>query len=165
MGVSDDGYPSFTELKDSRGIPSERRMEEGPVAFIECVQNIPCDPCEWVCSSGAIQVGENITALPRLIEERCNGCGACIAACPGQAIFVVHANYSETETLVTFPYEFVPLPREGDIVTGVNREGMPVTVGRVIKVRTGKALDHTAVISLAIPKEFAWHVRSIMIEF
>ena len=161
MSVIVDGYPSIAELKDSLGIPSEERMEQGSVAFIECVQYIPCDPCEWVCARGAIQVGEDITALPRLIEERCDGCGVCIAACPGQAIFVVHKNYSKTEALVVFPYEFMPLPREGDMVTGVNREGAPVTTGRVVEVRTGKALDRTAVISLAIPKEFVWHVRGM----
>ena len=164
MSVIKNGYPSFAELKDSPGVPSDGRMEQGPVAFIECVQNIPCDPCAWVCPCEAIHVGEDITALPRLIEERCKGCGICIAACPGQAIFLVHINFSETEALITFPYEFVPFPQEGDIVTGVNREGAPVTTGRVIKVGMGKALDGTAVISLAVPKKFALHVRNILIE-
>jgi len=161
MGVVTDGYPSFAELEASPGYPAPERLEQGAVAVIECVQHIPCDPCGWVCPRGAIEVGEDITALPRLLADQCNGCGSCIAACPGQAIFVVDLHYTEQEALVSFPYEYVPFPQVGELVMGVDREGAPVAQGRVEKVRMGKALDRTAVISLAVPKEFAQQIRSM----
>ena len=40
------------------GIPSEERMKLGPVACIECLQQIPCNPCEEACPRGAITVGK-----------------------------------------------------------------------------------------------------------
>lgn len=160
-GVVINGYPSFEELRNSPGYPSEERLCKGAVAVIECVQEIPCDPCAWVCPKQAIKVGGDITNLPRLVEDDCIGCGICIAACPGQAIFMVDVNYSPTEALISFPYEYVPFPQEGDTVNAVDRAGCPVAKGRVVKVRTAAVNDRTAVISLAVPKEFAHTVRSM----
>ena len=104
------------------GIPTPERLERGPVACIECVQCIPCNPCETACPQKAITVGSEITALPRLDEDRCNGCGICITRCPGLAIFNLHKNYSETTSLVSFPYEYVPLPEPGAAVRCTSRD-------------------------------------------
>ena len=31
--------------KEDIAIPSEERLKKGPVVIIECVENIPCNPC------------------------------------------------------------------------------------------------------------------------
>jgi ferredoxin len=113
-GVTFTGIPSEQELQDSPGYPKPEDFEKGPIAVIECVQEIPCDPCETACRQGAIVVGEPITNLPYFDADKCTGCGLCIASCPGQAIFVVHLHYSDEESLVTFPFEYLPLPQVGD---------------------------------------------------
>ena len=100
-------------MEHTPGIPTPERLERGPVACIECVQCIPCNPCETACPQKAITVGAEITALPKLDADKCNGCGICITRCPGLAIFNLHKNYSETTSLVSFPYEYVPLPEPG----------------------------------------------------
>ena len=82
------GYPCMEELRKVPGFPSEERMRKGPVAVIECVQEIPCNPCQAACPKKAITIGENITHLPVLDQEVCIGCGICISRCPGLAIFV-----------------------------------------------------------------------------
>ena len=85
-GILYDGYPSILEIKEANNWPSEERFRRGPVAISECVQQIPCNPCEAACRFGAITVGEEITGLPRLDEEKCTGCGVCVKTCPVQAL-------------------------------------------------------------------------------
>jgi Fe-S-cluster-containing hydrogenase component 2 len=160
-GVKYTGIPSEEELLASPGRPSRERMEKGPVAFIECVEDIPCNPCEEACPFGAITVGLPITNLPVLHGDQCTGCGLCIAQCPGLAIFKVHLNYTETTSLVEFPYEYCPLPEEGDTVPCGDRNGDYVTQGKVISVKNAKVNDGTAVVGVEIPKAYCLEVRTI----
>lgn len=160
-GIKKTGIPSWEELKASPGLPDADRLEEGPVAFIECVQEIPCNPCEDVCPFGAIEVGSPITNLPKLYGEKCTGCGLCVAACPGLAIFKVHKNYTNTTSLVEFPFEYHPLPKTGETVRCVNREGEFVVEGKVVKVRNPKQFDATPLITVEVPKKYFLEVRSI----
>lgn len=141
------------------GIPSRERRAKGPVACIECFQQIPCNPCEEACPRGAITVGEEITGLPHLDEEKCNGCGICMTRCPGLAIFGIDESYSEKTALISFPYEYVPLPAQGQNVPCTDRKGCFVTEGTVYRVRTSPAFDHTAIVTVEVPKEYAMEVR------
>jgi Fe-S-cluster-containing hydrogenase component 2 len=136
-------------------------VKNGPCAVIECPQEIPCNPCEPACPRGAITVGTPITNVPVLDASKCTGCGQCIAACPGLAIFVVNHSHSGSEATVAFPYEYLPLPRVGDIVRGVDRTGTPRCDARVVSVVSPPRYDHTAVITVAAPKDLACEIRSI----
>jgi Fe-S-cluster-containing hydrogenase component 2 len=160
-GVAYSGVPSEEELDRSPGYPSAEALARGPLAVIECVQKIPCDPCETVCPTGAISVGEPITNLPRLDASRCTGCGLCIPACPGQAIFRVDITHSTHEATLSFPYEFLPVPAKRDRVVAVDRAGVPVCEALVLRVAMPPAYDRTAVVTIVIPKEHAMRVRGI----
>ncbi|HAE80279.1 MAG: 4Fe-4S binding protein [Clostridium sp.] len=160
-GVVYTGVPSQAELAACPGIPSEERMRKGRVACIECVQEIPCNPCEGICHFGAITVGEQITNLPCLDEKACTGCGLCVAHCPGLAITIIDKSYSETEATVDFPFEYIPLPKEGDVVDAVSRGGEVVCKGRILSVKKPKAYAGTAVVSMAVPQEYIDEVRSM----
>lgn len=155
------GYPSMEEIKEANGYPTEERFKKGPVAVIECVQPIPCNPCEASCKFGAIVVGDPITNFPRLIEEKCVGCSLCLAQCSGLAIFIVDKSYSETEAAVGFPHEYVPLPEKEQEVIAVNRAGEEVCPARVVKINNSVKNDKTPIITIAIPKEFADEVRGM----
>lgn len=146
---------------DGPGIPDGARRRQGPVACIECFQQIPCNPCEEACPHGAISVGSEITALPKLDEERCTGCGLCVTRCPGLAIFIVDESGEDGMARVGFPYEYVPLPAERERVRCQDREGRVITEGRVVRVRTSPAFDHTALITVEVPERYAMAVRSI----
>ncbi|MCR4429914.1 MAG: 4Fe-4S binding protein [Tepidanaerobacteraceae bacterium] len=158
-GVIYQGYPSEQELSKSPGVPSDERIKRGPVAFIECVQEIPCNPCEEACPYGAIAVGQPITNLPRLDEKKCVGCGACIAKCPGLAIFVLDG--SEQKAKISFPHEYYPLPQKGDVVDCVDREGKAIVKGIVLKVVKSPKYDATAVVTVEVPMEYIKIIRSI----
>lgn len=157
----DTGIMFKKELEASPGYPSKGELEKGPVVVIECTEEIPCNPCETVCKKGAIVVGEPITNLPRLDPEKCSGCGLCIPICPGLAIFLVDATYSEDKATISFPHEYLPLPKEGDEVEAVNRKGKIVCRGKVIKVRSPKSYDHTPVLTIVVPKRHIHEVRGI----
>ncbi len=155
------GIPSQEELLASSGVPSAERLEKGPVAFIECVQDIPCNPCEEACPFGAIQVGLPITNLPELDQEKCTGCGLCIAPCPGLAIVTIHKHYTDNTALITFPYEYLPLPGKGENVPCGDNQGNFVTEGKVVRVTCPKSHDRTTLVSVEVPKEYCLEVRTI----
>jgi Fe-S-cluster-containing hydrogenase component 2 len=159
-GITSTGVPSREELEKSSSVPKKERLNKGPVASIECVQLIPCNPCTNACIHGAITM-QGFPCLPRLDVDKCMGCGLCVPCCPGQAIFVIDKTYSETEALVSFPYEFLPLPNVGEEVGAVNREGEVVGKGKVIRVLNPEKYNHTAVVTIAIPIELADEVRTI----
>lgn len=159
--VDNIGIPTKDELQRAPGIPTKDRLLKGPVAVIECFQDIPCDVCEKACPFGAIKVGDSLTNLPILDEDKCIGCGNCIPKCPGLAIFVVDLTYSEKYATVSFPYEFLPLPKPEDEVYAVDRKGKVICKATVEKAIYSAKFDRTYILTIRVPKEYAMDVRFI----
>ncbi len=155
------GIPTIENI-NSR-FPSDERLQKGPVVVVECYQNIPCNPCYTACRRDAIKPFEDINDFPNVDHELCNGCTLCVSNCPGLAIMVVDATYSDTEAVIKIPYEFLPLPEEGQTVTALNRAGEPVCDAKVIKVQNTKNQDKTPVISIAFDKKELKNVRNFKI--
>lgn len=161
MAIINTGYIEYDELASVQALPNQERYDKGPVAIIECVQEIPCNPCEAACKFGAITIGDPITNLPTLQAEQCTGCGICVSKCPGLAIFVVNKSFSDAKATVAFPYEYYPLPKEGTTVKAVNRKGEPLCDAKVVKIINPKSYDRTPVITIEIPKNLADEIRSM----
>ncbi len=155
--LSKDGVADITDLKTV--FPDEKRLNSGPVAIIECFQEIPCDPCYASCSKGAILPFENINDLPRMDFSLCDGCALCVAACPGIAIFVIDITHSDDKALLKLPYEFVPLPQKDETVSLLDRWGNIAADGKVI--RCVKFRDKTSVVWVTAPKDNALNIRTI----
>lgn len=153
------GVPTSQDIKEVT--PSPERLNKGPVAIIECFQEIPCNPCSTHCLRGAIADMTNITEKPKIDYDKCNGCGICSVACPGLAIFIVDMNYSADKALVKIPYEFIPLPEENEMVDALNREGNVIDKACVVKVQKFKNNEKTPLLWLAVNKENAMEVRNI----
>ena len=149
------------ELRSTPGFPSDERLAAGPVAVIECPDRIPCNPCETACPRGAIRVGPPIASLPHLDAEKCHGCGLCVVACPGMAIFVVDMTFEPDRATVTIPYEFLPLPEPGHEVVALDRAGQPLGPAEVVEVRNPPSFDHTALVTMAVAKEHALEARHL----
>mgnify|MGYP000719330587 CR=1 FL=1 len=137
-------------------MPLEKHLRKG-VAIIECVQEIPCNPCVDICPLKAISM-ENINALPKIDYEKCIGCGKCVEVCPGLAIFLV--KIIDDKALVNIPYEFLPLPKEGSAVKALNREGKEICDAVVKKVKE----RGTPVVIIELPAEYAMEARNIRIK-
>ncbi len=158
------GFLTDEELKNSPGIPSEARRRKGPVASIECLEDIPCNPCESSCNVDAIIVGEDITNLPHLDGEKCVACQTCVYICPGQAIVMVDESLSDGRATVMMPYEYRPLPQKGDVVSALDRAGQTLGDAKVVAVRQTKRMDQTATVTIEVPKEWSMQARAIRLK-
>ena len=137
-------------------LPSDNWLKKG-VAIIECIQEIPCNPCVDICPFDAISM-EDINAVPVVDFKKCTGCGKCISICPGLAIFVV--KIKDDKAFITLPYEFLPIPKVGDIVKALDRKGKILDDAKVIKVsKKGK----TTVITIEVEKHLAMEARNIKV--
>ena len=164
MSYMETGVITAEELKAIGHYPSEERMKKGPVAVCECLQRIPCNPCESSCPFHAICIGEDISNLPELDENKCVGCGNCQTHCSGLAIFVLDKSYSETVGSVAFPYEYLYSFKVGDTVKAANRKGEYVCDGTVKKIVLTAKSDATPKVTLEVPVEYVDEVRSIVRE-
>ena len=160
-GLKLTGAPSLEELKVAGRFPSEEERMKGPLAVIECIEEIPCNPCESACPQDAIHVGVPITNLPAIDYDKCIGCGICIACCPGLAICVRDYTYSSSEATISFPYEYLPIPEKGQAVKMVDRQGQVVCDGIILRVNNAPANHSTAVVTAVFPKEYYEQVISI----
>ncbi|MGE4549062.1 MAG: FAD-dependent oxidoreductase, partial [Intestinibacillus sp.] len=152
------GYVEEAELA---AFPSAGSKRGGVHPVIECTQNIPCNPCQDACKFGCIRVGEQITGIPALdAEKKCTGCGLCVASCSGQAIFLVDENFDDARASVTMAYEFLPAPEKGQVGTALDRAGRPVCDAEVVSFRTSAATDGTALLTIAVPREFVRSARA-----
>ena len=156
-----DGIPTKDDL--AMVMPSDERLARGPLAILECLQEIPCNPCVKACKQGAITMPCDINHLPVLNAELCNGCGVCISFCPGLAIFVVDKTWSEERALVKLPFEYVPVPQTGQYAAGLNRAGEELGWFEVVRVVTGGKKNMTYTLSLAVPQDLAMEVRNIRV--
>lgn len=159
LKAKEDIIKEYYQMKNETIDTSNKK--KGPYAVIECDQEIPCDPCEAACQFGAIKVGDPITNLPEFDIEKCTGCGLCLPACPGLAIFLIDENYSETKSTVAFPYEYQNLPQEGETVNAVNREGDYICKAKVVKVQNNKKFDRTPIVTIAVPDKYINDARNI----
>jgi Fe-S-cluster-containing hydrogenase component 2 len=146
------GVLSITDLK----VPKKKQLEKG-VAILECVQEIPCNPCVESCPVHAISM-KDINAPPVNDFEKCIGCTKCVGVCPGLAIFVI--KIKDNKAWITLPYEFVTVPKVGDVVQALDRAGRLRGKALVKKVvKQGK----TMVVTIEVNSSLAMDIRNIKV--
>ncbi len=141
-------------------LPSQERRRKGPYVVMECYEEIPCNPCVTSCPFGAVKMG-NINELPDCDADKCSACGRCVSCCPGLACFVIDETVGSGKVKITFPQEMLPLPKAGDTVYALGRDGSVVGQAEVVKVNSGKNLDRTNVITVLVDENLLYDVRSI----
>ena len=153
------GAPSLEELSAAGALSERAELERKACVCVECIEEIPCNPCETSCPSGALKVGDPITNLPVVDREKCTGCGLCISACPGLAIVI--KRIAGGTASVRFPWEYLPLPAAGARVEMVDRLGEVVCEGTVRAVSNPERNNRTAVVTAEFPAEHVDRVISI----
>jgi Fe-S-cluster-containing hydrogenase component 2 len=159
--LKNDGIITYEELKAC--LPPENRYEKGPVAIIECLQDIPCDPCVLACPVKAIEMKEGITTRPNLNFDKCTGCGVCVPKCPGLAIFIVNKKAENEKANLTMSYELLPLPEKNQEVIALDRSGKDVCKAKVVKVLNPVAFDKTATVTIEIPSNKIHDIRGLKV--
>jgi len=151
------GYLIWEDLVRFPGV-SQGKKSLRPV--IECTQNIPCNPCQDACNKGCISIGSKISSLPVVNEQNpCIGCGLCVAACSGQAIFLVDEESVEGYAKITMPYEFFPVPEPGTRGMALDRSGKPIGEAQVVEVKSTGVYDHTKLLTMQVPLALAHEAR------
>jgi len=136
--------------------------KKGGLVVIECPQRIPCNPCHTGCPTGAVTEFADINDQPSIDYSKCTGCGLCIAKCPGLACFVVDLTFAADRALIKLPYEMMPIPKKGDIVSCLNRVGETITDG-VVENITEPWKDSTKIIHVSIDKKYIDDVRAVRV--
>ena len=150
------GIPPLKLVKQE--FPAEPVLEK-PKAIIECYKEIPCNPCATVCPFDAIFIPKDINVRPAIDFDKCTGCGICVKHCPGLAITV---RKLEGESVrLTFPYEFLSRPNQGERHNVVNRAGEVICEGVITRVTLAKDAQNTALITVLIPKEHLYDAITI----
>lgn len=150
--------PTFS---DDRWLGSWEEAAKGPVAVVDCHEEIPCNPCEEACPTGAISLEPDICAIPRLDPRACNGCGRCVALCPGMAVFLLDRREGRGFARMTVPYEMAVVPRVGEEAMAVDGEGNVVGEGKIVKVTRRGGKSPTLLVTLRVPEEMALKVRGV----
>jgi Fe-S-cluster-containing hydrogenase component 2 len=143
-------------------LPSAERRKKGPYVVIECYEEIPCNPCVTSCPAHAVSM-KGINDLPQCNHAACTGCTLCVSICPGLACFVIDETVGNGKIKIMFPYESAPLPKAGDDVDALGRDGSVVGKAEVVRVNSGKKLDRTNVITILVDDNLIYDVRSIAV--
>ncbi len=171
-------YPDIEEIPESwfekaeilkshpgKIVEKENDFEEvGVRPIINCLQEIPCNPCSTVCPVHSINmVGDPIMGIPQF-SDKCIGCMKCVLVCPGLAITLVDYRKDKENPTITLPYEISnQVVAVGDEVKCVDLDGNFVgnyPVQQVIDNPKGK----TQLVKIKVPKDVAKSIVSFKIQ-
>ncbi len=161
-GLSKMYSTGYNEGKKDSYLPVDYdKFADKKVAVIECYTQIPCNPCEASCPTGAITIGKDINSIPKIDPSKCIGCEQCLISCPGLAIRMIHKNFDEKFSLVSLPYEMLPLPEKGDKVALADETGKIIGYGEVHSVLNNMKKNKTNSVRVKVLKNLASMVKYV----
>jgi formate hydrogenlyase subunit 6/NADH:ubiquinone oxidoreductase subunit I len=148
-------------MRSFRGVPQEAHHSR-LVASVECFEEIPCNICQTVCPTSAIQIGR----VPRnkntiLSEADCNQCGLCVSACPTRSIPLIHERENRSTSQIVLPWNGVKPWAIGEFATLLNRRGDSLGSGRVVGILETKQEEKTQLVQVEVPTHLTWEARAL----
>jgi len=164
-------YDQKTILASKPGktiIETQQGNKQGVFPVFHCIQEIPCDPCVYLCPLGLIEIdGLDIRNLPvfQEVEKTCSGCANCVAGCPGLAITLVDYRKNKETPLISIPFEFNQgMINVGDLAAVQNTEGITLAKVPVIEIIGKKSFNATRLIKVSASKLIAEKIAGYKIQ-
>lgn len=143
-------------------------MNSGVMPVIHCRQEIPCDPCVYLCPKGFFLIDENdIRTIPVFTSDsqHCIGCERCVAGCPGMAITLVdyrkNAEMAHISIAVELTKDFLKIQ---DSVFLTDVDGNILTTATILDIHKVPKLESTLIAIVEVEKEVATKVAGIQIQ-
>lgn len=134
---------------------------------MHCNQEIPCDPCAFLCPIHLIKLEKaDIRSLPIIDPQGspCTGCLKCVAGCPGLAITIVDRRTNADFPTITLPFELDnEILTVGSLINAVDNKGEILVKVTIEKIEARKSNDHTTLIQFRAPSEIADAIAGINI--
>jgi len=143
------------------------RDEVFPV--IHCRQEIPCDPCAYICPLNLIKLqGDDILSLPDFFAtdgKHCIGCERCVAVCPGLAITLIDARKDPSFPTVSIPYEFLHEDLNiGDLIKVTDEDGNLLGRYPIMSFNNLRKYSRTTILRVQVPRNIATLVAGVQLD-
>ncbi len=129
-------------------------IHEGIMPIIHCRQEIPCDPCAYLCPKGFFYIDENdIRTIPVFTgdSQHCIGCEKCVAGCPGLAITLVDFRKRQGKVSVSIAAELErDLLQHLKSVTLTDIDGNSLGMANILDIHSVPKLDHTSIVIVEV---------------
>lgn len=145
-------------LKTFSGVPQEEHRKR-PIASVECFEEIPCNVCQTVCPTSAIQIGKVPRKLSILNENACTACGLCVSSCPSGIIPMLHEKEERSTSLLTLSWRGQKPWNVGEFATLLNRRGENLGSARVSSITDSASGSQR--VQLEVPTHLLWEARAI----
>ena len=155
------GFNTREELEELDTLPPKEILIGKRKAIIECIEEIPCNPCAYICRTDAIEK-TSLSSLGKVDWDKCGGCTQCVAVCPGLSVFM--QMIKDGKGYVTMPYEVLPEPKVGQRAKLMDREGIEVGEGTIVNPTyqaKGDAYPRWVVTVEMDDEELSYAVRAI----
>lgn len=148
-------------IKAFSGVPQQAHKFR-PIASIECFEEIPCNICQTVCPTSAIQIGKiPRSKAPVLNEGACIACGICLSACPSSSISLIKEEENKSTSALTLPWRGSKSWTLGEFAVIVNRRGENLGSARVTGILPTEPPSEVQLIQIEVPTHLTWETRGL----
>lgn len=139
-------------------------IKQGVYPILHCSQEIPCDPCVYLCPLQLIHIDKiDIRQIPFFDpgNRTCSGCAKCVVGCPGLAITLVDYRQNPDLPIITIPVELSKPFKSGETIEAVNTKGDLLGKYPIIDVHAHKKNNHTILLKIQATADIAEKIAGI----